>query len=254
MATKEGTKNRAPILTYHSIDNSGSIISTSYEKFIRQMNYLTDSSFRVISLEEITTCILENRPFPSKSVAITFDDGYKNVYDIAYPVLKEKGFGATVFVIPEYCCGYDQWNRQGKRIPQLELLNSNEISEMARNGIDFGAHTMSHPDLSKLPLDKAAAEILTSKAAIKNYSGKEVQFFAYPFGRQTKEISKIVKKEFYGACSTELGFATLRSDIYSLPRIDMYYFSRNNFFTWIETSLFSHYIRLRNMLRILKGT
>jgi peptidoglycan/xylan/chitin deacetylase (PgdA/CDA1 family) len=252
MVAKQGNKVSVPILTYHSIDNSGSVISTSAEKFRSQMRYLAESSFNIISLKEIINCIIEQRPFPPRSVAITFDDGFKNVHDMAYPVLKEFGFGATVFLVSEYCGKKNQWNKQSKLIPGLDLLDWEEIGEMADNGIDFGAHTISHPNLSKLPIDRAIEQIVTSKTMIQSHIGKEVLFFSYPYGIQTGETRRLVKDEFYGACSTELAFVTLKSDIHSLPRIDMYYFSKNNFFTWIESSFFSHYITYRNLLRFLR--
>jgi peptidoglycan/xylan/chitin deacetylase (PgdA/CDA1 family) len=250
MTKKQGIKHRIPVLTYHSIDNSGSVISTSSEKFRSQMKYLAESSFSVISLKDITKCILLKKPFPPRSLAITFDDGFKNVFDIAYPVLKEFGFGATVFLVSDYCGKKNQWRRQSKLSPRLDLLGWKEIQEMSYNDIDFGAHTMNHSNLSELPIDQAIEQIVDSKAMIQSRIGKEVLFFAYPYGVQTEEIRKLVKDEFYAACSTELGFVTLKSDLYSLPRIDMYYFSRNNFFSWIETSLFSYYIRFRHILRV----
>ncbi len=108
MNTKE-VQYKIPILTYHSIDNSGSVISTTPERFRSQMQYLSDSSFNVISLNEIATCIREKQPFPSRSLAITFDDGFKNNYDIAYPVLKEYGFSAIIFLVTGYCGRNNRW-------------------------------------------------------------------------------------------------------------------------------------------------
>ncbi len=89
---------KVPILTYHSIDDSGSIISTSPDKFRSQMRHLRDKHFNVISLKEVVTNIRKKSPLPRRSIAITFDDGFKNVYNIAYPILKNYGFTATVFL------------------------------------------------------------------------------------------------------------------------------------------------------------
>ncbi len=249
MHIKKRSESGIPILTYHSIDNSDSIISTSPAKFRDQMQYLAESSFNVISLKDVTMCIRENRPFPSKAVAITFDDGLKNVHDVAYPVLKEFGFKATVFLVPGYCGRNNQFNGQSEGIPILDLLGWDEIMEMANNGVDLGAHTMSHPNLSELPIDQAYEEIVSSKSMIKKQLSKDVLFFAYPYGKLTKEVRRIVQDHFYGAFTTELGFSTLSSDIYSLARIDMYYFSKNNFFKWLETPVFPSYVKFRNTLR-----
>jgi peptidoglycan/xylan/chitin deacetylase (PgdA/CDA1 family) len=251
--SKQEGEFRIPILTYHSIDNSGSIISTSPEKFKSQMQYLSDSSFNVISLEEIIHCIHENRPFPPRSIAITFDDGFKNNYEIAYPILKELGFKATIFLVTGYCGKNNQWQGQPAEIPVLEIMGWDEVVEMSNNGIDFGAHTVNHANLLELSLEQAEDEIVDSKKVLKERLEKNILFFAYPYGGKTNKFSNIIKDEFQCTVSTELGFATLRSDIYSLPRIDMYYFSRNNYFTCLGTSNFFHYIKYRKFLRTLRS-
>jgi peptidoglycan/xylan/chitin deacetylase (PgdA/CDA1 family) len=249
MDLKQSEEFRVPILTYHSIDNSGSVISTSPLKFQEQMQYLAESSFSVISLEEIVTRICENRPFLPKSIAITFDDGFKNVWSLALPILKEYKFKATVFLVTGHCGKDNRWNRQYEGIPLIELLEWDEISDMSSHGIDFGVHTMTHPILTELSSDKIAEEIIKSKLMIQNRLGKDSLFFAYPYGKLNSLVKGIVGDEFYGACSTDLGFATQKSDRYALPRIDMYYFSRNNLFSSIELPLFQIYLKFRKMLR-----
>ena len=249
----KGHENKIPILTYHSIDNSGSVISTSPEKFQSQMQFLSDTSFNVISLEKIISCIRENRPFPPKSIAITFDDGFKNVYDTAYPILKELRFKANVFLVTGYCGKNNQWQGQPAKIPVLEIMGWDEVIEMANNGIDFGAHTVNHPNLLELSLEQAEDEIVNSKKVLEERLEKNILFFAYPYGGKTNKFSNIIKDEFQCAASTELKVADLDSDIYSLPRIDMYYFSRNNYFTCFGTSSFFHYIKYRKLLRTLRS-
>ena len=143
------------------------------------MQYLNESSFHVIPLRTIIKCIRKNQLFPSRAVAITFDDGFKSVYDVAYPILKEFGFHATVFLVSGYCGRNNRWNGQPHRVPTLELLSWEEIGEMANTGIDFGAHTMSHPDLSTIRFEQAIEEIVNSKSTIQKYLGTDVSFFAY---------------------------------------------------------------------------
>jgi len=248
-----GNKWKVPVLTYHSIDDSGSVISTAPTKFREQMKHLSESGFHVITLEEITRCIRQNQPFPSRAVAITFDDGFKNIYDVAYPVLEEFGFQATVFLVPGYCGRNNHWNKQSEKIPILDLLDWDEILEMANNGIDFGAHTMTHPNLSEVSLERAIKEIGDSKAMIQRNLGKKVRFFAYPYGQQTEAIQDFVRGQFNGSFSTQLDCVSLQSKVHSLPRIEMYYFSKNNLFTLLGTRLFSHYVQLRHMLRSLRN-
>lgn len=249
---RSSTQSTTPILTYHSIDDTGSIISTNPEKFRAQMQHLANTSCSVISLTDIVTCIRNNRPLPPKSVAITFDDGFKNFLDIAYPILKEFKFTATVFLVPGFCGQNNQWEGQPRGIPAFDLLDWDEMAEMTDNRIDFGAHTLSHSNLSELPFDRAVQEIVESKSMIENHLGRDVLFFAYPYGSFNRTIKDVVTDKFYGACSTDLGFTSLNSDIYCLPRIDMYYFSNNNFFIWYGKSIFSLYIRIRSLLRTFR--
>lgn len=241
--------SKIPILTYHSIDDSGSIISVSPAKFRRQMELLKEVAYKTISLKEIVEHIRNRKVFPKKSIAITFDDGFKNVYYEAFPILKEFGFTATIFLVTGDCGKKNRWDSHSRNIPNIDLLCWDEIIEMSDKGMDFGAHTMSHSNLSGLSIEKATEEIVNSKSMIQKHLKKDILFFAYPYGSQTVEIKGIIKGKFYGACSTGMGFVTLKSDVYSLPRIEMYYFSRNNFFTWIETPLFSYYIKMRSIPR-----
>ncbi len=245
-------KSKIPILTYHSIDNSGSVISTSPKKFFQQMQFLAKSSYNVISLTEIINCINENRTFPSRAVAITFDDGYKNNYDVAYPILKEFGYKATIFMVSGRCGDNNNWPGQPKGIPIMDLLGWDEVLKMADYGIEFGAHTLNHPHLPELSLKDAEIEIVESKRLLEKHLSKEILFFDYPYGKENLELRKIVQNEFDCAFSTDMELTTLQSDIYSLSRIDMYYFSRNNFFTWLGTLNFYYYIKYRKMLRSLR--
>lgn len=241
-----------PILTYHSIDDSGSVISTSISRFQSQMRYLHDNAFRTLSLHEVAECIRKKTPFPDKSICITFDDGFRNVFHRAYPVLIRYNYSATIFLVPSYCGGKNNWEGQPNGLPILELLDWKEIAGMADSGFEFGAHTMNHADLISLPLSFAKHEIVSSRDEIQNRLSKNILFFSYPYGKLTEEIKKICKDNFLGSCSTEMGFTTLQSDLHALPRIDMYYFSQNSLFRYIGTFMFSFYISARRAIRSIK--
>jgi len=237
-----------PILTYHSIDSSGSVISTSPENFRKQMEILAKSSLQVLPLPAIARQIQEKRNPPKNAVAITFDDGFRNVFDIAFPVLKEYGFPATVFLVTSFCEKNNRWFGQPDQIPTLELLKWDEIAKMSEI-VDFGVHTANHPDLTKVSGTRLQDEIQGAWEDLVQRTGKSQQAFAYPYGKQSAEARKIVEKIFYAACSTEMNFVSLDSDLYFLPRIDMYYFSRNSVFATIGTARFQRYVLIRGMLR-----
>jgi peptidoglycan/xylan/chitin deacetylase (PgdA/CDA1 family) len=213
------------------------------------MRTLQNRGFEAISLNSLVESIRQKQPLPPKTVVLTFDDGFKNFYYSAYPVLQEFGFNATVFLVPGYLGASSEWNRELKGLPELDLLDWGEISEMSDDGIDFGAHTMTHSDFSKLDLTKTRREIIDSKLEIERHLGKQVPFFSYPYGTLSKDALRVVKEEYHGACSTRMDFVKVNSDIHQLPRIDMFYFSNNSLFEHIGTFLFSSYVGFRGVLR-----
>ncbi len=248
------TNPKVSILTYHSIDDSGSVVSTSRKTFQKQMRSLSESSFNVISLNAIMDCLHENRPLPSRALAITFDDGYRNVYTEAFPVLEKHGFGATVFLISDYCGKDSDWPGNSPSFERRPLLSWSEIEEMRRHGFEFGAHTATHPDLTRVSIQQAEREITGSKAEIEDRLGVEARCFAYPYGKYNSEVQEIVRTQFPGACSTKLGKVRSDCDPHALRRIDMYYLSRPELFSALSTNLLEWYLGVRQVLRELKGS
>jgi len=244
---------RIPILTYHSIDDSGSIISTHPRKFRDQIQILRDKAFNIISLNNLLGLVRKKQTLPGRTAVITFDDGFRNFYLKAYPILQEFGFSATVFLVPAYIGKTSRWNSTFKGMPVSDLLGWDEIKEMANRGIDFGAHSMTHQALAKLSLEEARQEIIKSKSVIEEHINHDVTIFCYPYGITNSQVKEIVQAEFQGACGTYMDFVGMGSDIYELPRIDMFYFSKDVFFKLIGTCCFSCFIGVRSILRCLRG-
>ncbi|MEO6051263.1 MAG: polysaccharide deacetylase family protein, partial [Pyrinomonadaceae bacterium] len=92
-----------PILTYHSIDESGSVISTAPDVFRQQMKFLKEANWNVVSLSELACLFLNKTPLKSQTAVLTFDDGFRNFYTTAFPILEEYNFKATVFLVTDYC-------------------------------------------------------------------------------------------------------------------------------------------------------
>jgi peptidoglycan/xylan/chitin deacetylase (PgdA/CDA1 family) len=196
-------------------------------------------------------CLRQGQPFPPRAFVITFDDGYRSVYDEAFPVLQSYGMLATVFVT----VGERTAARPVGRLPSLSgrsMLAWHEIREMQQWGIDFGAHTLTHPDLTRLSLDCAEAEIRDSKAIIEDALGARVDCFAYPYGRYDQRTREIAGKHFACACSDELGLVAADSDLYALERVDAYYLRTDRLFRVMLTEWFPWYIRARGVPRHLR--
>jgi peptidoglycan/xylan/chitin deacetylase (PgdA/CDA1 family) len=180
-------QRRISILLYHSIDLNNAHYNVNPEQFEMQMEYLR-KNYDVVSLDTILNFIKKGKNLPEKPVAITFDDGYYSVYQNAYPVLKRYRFPAAVFI----ATGYVQKQMPLNRI-QLRMLGWNEIREMSNNDVTIGAHTITHPDLEQVDLETAKKEILGSREEIEENIGKDVRYFASPYGRENEEIVNLIR-------------------------------------------------------------
>lgn len=233
---------RSAILTYHSLDRSGSVLSTYPEQFGSQMEYLAASGIPVVPLAKV-------QKLPG-SVALTFDDGFRNLRQHALPVLERYRLPATVFVVSRHCGGLNDWSSQPVRgIPRLELMNWTELSELAQAGSEIGAHTLHHPDLSALSEDRIDEEIRNCRAEIEDRTGAAVISLAYPYGSSTPAVRRIAQQYFELACGTSLRFVTPASDPYDLPRIDTYYLQTQLRFRNLLTNGGAAYLTLRRLLR-----
>ena len=240
-----------PILTYHSFDDSGSVISTSPATFEIQMKYLAQSGYQSLSLSEANLYIREKKPIPEKAFVMTFDDGYQNNYTQAFPTLQEVGFKATIFLISDYCG--KSWSGDESLLDARPMLSWSEVKELHRYGIEFGSHTSTHPDLTRIPIEQAEVEIRESRIEIQDRVGAKVESFAYPYGRFNANVKKLVKQQFDAGCSTRLGRNEPGDDPYSLKRIDMFYLSNFALFTKLPTRKLGMYLRLRQIPRDLKS-
>jgi len=231
-----------PILTFHALDDRPSVISFSPRVFRHGIARLHESGYKTLRLAEVVSYLKEGKPFPDKSIVITFDDGYRSVFDEAFPVLRRYNMTATVFLT----VGEKGNSGLDGRLPSLEerqMLCWEEIMEMHRCGIDFASHTLTHPDLTRLPFEHAQSEILDSKAIIEDALSAPIYCFAYPFGRYDERILEIVKKHYACACSDRLGLASSGSNPYALERVEAYYLRSERLFDIMLTGLFPWYIR-----------
>jgi len=199
-----------PILFYHSFGRSGDLLTVTPENFERQMRYIKENGYNVISLDELIEGIKAGRKFKHNTVVITSDDGYENNYAYAYPMLKKYGYPATIFLIANFIGNNDNF------------LTWDEVKEMAKNKISFGGHTKNHVYLPSITKESILwDEISGCKELIEKHIGSPIDYFCYPGGGFTEEVKQVVKKAGYkGACTTNRGFDRLnRNDVYELDRI-----------------------------------
>ncbi len=197
-----------PILMYHHIrdydnpeDKIGTNLSVSPQEFINQLNLIENKGYKTVTFEEIL-----NNHLPDKPIILTFDDGYLNFYQNAYPELKKRNLKAASYIITNSIGGG-------------AYMNSNQIKEISNNGIEIGSHTISHPDLSKLSNEKAEREIFESKKILEVLLNKKIVSFCYPSGKYDETTKELVKDAGYSyAVTTNGGIAKLGSGDYELNR------------------------------------
>jgi peptidoglycan/xylan/chitin deacetylase (PgdA/CDA1 family) len=239
-----------PVLTFHALDEGRDAVAFSPPLFQRCMAFLDEAGFRILTLADLLSQLRGGGVSGQPALAITFDDGYRSVYDVAFPVLSQMGAPATVFVSPmaRQRSGDERLPPQGGR----ERLSWAEMDEMGRCGFEFGAHTVSHCDLTRVDETTAGREILESKSVLEQGLSRSVDFFAYPFGRYDRVSRDIVSKSFEGAFSDRLGLTHRGDDLFALPRVEMHYFSSERTLPLLLDSRLSWYLSVRRLPRWIR--
>jgi peptidoglycan/xylan/chitin deacetylase (PgdA/CDA1 family) len=207
------------ILTYHSVDETGSVISIDERTFRRHVEWLSAGHVQVVALDALPTLSHDVH-----AVAITFDDGLESFGRIAAPALLEHDLPATLFVVSDAVGSTNVW--RGERdvgIPVFSLLDWEALGRLVADGFSIGAHTCTHLDLASADPDAAAREIVASKARLVQELGLDVTTFAYPYGGVSAAARDVVAREFRYGVTTRLSALAPYDDPAQLPRLDSYY-------------------------------
>nr|WP_313885214.1 polysaccharide deacetylase family protein [Clostridium sp. DJ247] len=198
-----------PVLMYHSIDyEKDNELRVPTEKFREQMKYIKDNGYTTLTFNELYDFFINNTPVPEKSVVITFDDGYEDNYKNAYPILKEYGINATIFVITATID------------TDKEYLTSEQLKEMQHNDIDIESHTVKHDKLNSLSYENQLQTLKDSKRYLEDLLNKDIKYIGYPFGIWNDDTIKAAKDAGYKmAFTTVSGWANKTQGIYILNRV-----------------------------------
>ena len=182
-----------PVLYYHSVrESADNEVTITPEMLKTQLKYIKDEGYITLTLSELKEYLLNNSPIPSKSIVITFDDGYMDNYYSAFPILKDFNMVATIFCITSNLDG-------------TYYLSKDAITEMSNYGLDIQSHTVNHPHLNKMTYDEQLTELKESKKTLESMTGKKVDSIAYPFGDFNDDSINAAKAAGY-----TLGFTTKR--------------------------------------------
>ena len=214
-----------PILTYHNLgEQAKGRLVLAAASFREQMRYLKTNGYRVVSLADFVEFSRLNRQLPQRAVVLTFDDGYRAFKDLAYPVLKELGFTATLFI-------YTDWVGAGRG-----ALSWADLRELSAAGMDIQAHSKTHADLRRAQGETEAqyarrmqAELEQPQDLFNRNLGRRSQILAYPYGRWEEGLLPKVKEYGYiaafsvrrqGNAAFVRPLAGHRSQIYSEMTLD----------------------------------
>lgn len=208
-----------PVLIFHHVGprdpDASPALTVSGEKFTRMMRWLARHGYLGISPSQWLDWVDAGVPLPAKPILLTFDDAFADLAEHAFPVLRQYGFSAGVFVVTGQVGGINAWD-QGMAV--WRCLDASQIREWSAQGIEFGAHTRTHADLTRLSARQMEDEIAGSRKELEDILGQAVASFAYPFGNLNEAAIDCVRRHYDLAFSCIEGLNSLATELHILRR------------------------------------
>lgn len=175
-----------PVLMYHKVGEppAGSKLAklwVSAAKFRRQMAYLSDEGWHPITFKDLYSHWDKATPLPSNPMIITFDDGYLNNYTEAFPILRDFGFRAVLYVVVQTVGWDNRWHDPASET-RIPMVSWPQLKEMQKAGWEIGSHTMNHPNLKRIDIKEVKREVEKSRSVIAEFTEETPDSFAYPYG------------------------------------------------------------------------
>jgi peptidoglycan/xylan/chitin deacetylase (PgdA/CDA1 family) len=181
---------------YHYVDDTppdagsdAAALTVSTAQFESEMDYLAENGYHPVTLGQVYACLAGKGSLPSKPVALTFDDGGKDDYSVAFPILRKHGFSATFFVITGYV---------GNRV----CMTWDQLRQMQAVGMEIESHTVWHPDLRKVDAARLAGEMSQARTMLAKELGTDARFLSYPYGRYNNAVIAAAQAAGYQAAVT----------------------------------------------------
>lgn len=207
-----GQRGYIPIMMYHYVrhvdraaDPLGFSLSVTPEQLGAQLAWLRAAGYETVRMADAAACVRGEGPCPARAVALTFDDGYMDAYTAALPLLQQHGFVATFYVVSGFVGqpGYMGW-------PEIRALRD--------AGMEIGAHSVTHPDLTSLGLDDLRAQVAQSGATIAAELGSPVRSFCYPGGRFNDTVAAVASESGFTSATTTIQDGP-QDNPFTLPRL-----------------------------------
>ncbi|AWI76801.1 polysaccharide deacetylase [Parazoarcus communis] len=211
------------ILMYHQVGDFAPMKAhqstyCNHRRFAAQMAWLSRFGYTVLSMDQVLACLRGDTPTPPRAVALTFDDGYENFYEYAFPVLQRYGFPAMVYLIADLLGQPSSWfAADGRDTPPL--MSAARILQLRKAGIDFGSHSATHQKLAKCEDQRIMEEVTRSKAKLEDLLGEPVRHFCYPYGsHDLRAVNAVAAAGYLTATTCARAPATPTDDPLTLPR------------------------------------
>jgi peptidoglycan/xylan/chitin deacetylase (PgdA/CDA1 family) len=212
----EASYREIPVLLYHRIGYTNGYLTVTPEKFAADMQILTNYGYHTIPLSLFEKFLIDgNVELPERPMLITFDDGYADNYEYAFPILQKQQMTAVFYIIAGL-------------LGQQDRVSAEHIRTMAGGGMQFGSHTMTHRALGELPESEIRDELQTSKNILENVLSSDIRTIAYPRGSYNQETLRIAKELGYvGGLTTRNGKCTRQADHFVLNRIPLFSYDQD---------------------------
>jgi len=210
-ATGFAAYTRIPVLAYHRIGYNDGDLTVTPERLASDLRALAGEGFQSISLDQFAQYLKgEAAKLPARPVLLTFDDGYRDNYENAFPVLQRYGMTAAFFIITGL-------------VDTPDRITSSQILEMTHFGMSFGSHTVTHRSLDELSGQEAQKELVLSRQQLADIVGTAVDFIAYPRGDFNDDTIRLAKEAgYFGGLTVRYGTCTGDSPHYTLRRIPVF--------------------------------
>lgn len=196
-----------PVLTYHHIGDSPEWYYVSASSFEYHVALLKFFGYSPISVQEMGAGLASKQSLPWKPIVITFDDGYKDNWATAVPILEKYGFKATFFIVTG-------------RVGEPDYMSWQDLQAMQAKGMEIGSHTVNHYTLNEINLNEFSRELMLSLIMLENNLHPPVNIFANPHGETTPAIVDLLQKTGYSAaCSSIMGSNFANTDPFLIRRV-----------------------------------
>ena len=211
-----------PVLLYHSVSDqpTGELgpYTVPRSQLATHLDQVTDLGFHTLTVGQLIAHRAAGQPLPERTAVITFDDGFAD-FDNAWAELTQRGLAATLYVTVGTLGGRSEWLAP-LGAGELAMLSRSQLLDLAADGCEIGAHSMSHPQLDCLTRPAAAAEIRQSKDVLEQALGRRVDTFAYPHGYHDKTVKQLVAAAgFTSAAAVRNALSPADDDPFALARV-----------------------------------